>query len=203
MVNASAIPNLLNLGNYWQVFKPLLIYVVGMVIYSVFIFKFYRFVARRDVFKLDLKQYNKAQHPALVKTLGGILYFLEYILLFPLITFFSFAVFALLIAIMSDQQLSTVLVLSMAIIAAVRTTAYYNEDLSKDLAKMLPFALLGIFLLDTSFIQMSDVMDSVRQFPSLFGTMAYYFVFVVALEFVLRIGHGFFSLFKRDKVLQK
>ena len=197
MVNATAIPELLNISNYWQVFKPLLIFVIGMVIYAVFIFKFYRFVASRDVFKLNLKDYNYSKHPGIDKTLGGIAYFLEYILLFPIITFFSFAVFALLIAVMSDQDLQTVLLLSMAIVSSVRITAYYNEDLSKDLAKMLPFAMLGFFLLDTSFIKVGDILNTVKQFPSLIGTMLYYFVFVVVLEFILRIGHGFFSLFKK------
>ena len=34
-----------------KIYQPLGIFVIGMIIYSIFIFKFYRFVARRDIFK--------------------------------------------------------------------------------------------------------------------------------------------------------
>ena len=34
-----------------SLYKLLAIFVLGMIIYSMFIFKFYRFVARRDIFK--------------------------------------------------------------------------------------------------------------------------------------------------------
>ena len=37
---------------------PLFGYIIGMVIYSVFIFKFYRFVAHRDIIKFNLAQKN-------------------------------------------------------------------------------------------------------------------------------------------------
>jgi len=58
----------------WLAWKPLLIFVIGMAIYGIFVFKFYRFVARRDVFHLNLGQYNKAEHPAIKRFLAGVFY---------------------------------------------------------------------------------------------------------------------------------
>ena len=42
-------PNGLLLGNAFQLLRPLLAVVQGMAAYAVFVFKFYRFVAARDV----------------------------------------------------------------------------------------------------------------------------------------------------------
>ena len=90
--------------NITLILKPLVTFIIGMVIYSVFIFKFYRFVAKKDIFKANLQKYNKAQHSGLSKFLGGVLYVLEYILLFPIFTFFWFVVFAGLLTFLVKQQ---------------------------------------------------------------------------------------------------
>ncbi|MFH1682886.1 MAG: hypothetical protein ABIA37_03745 [Candidatus Woesearchaeota archaeon] len=183
----------------WAIFKPLVLFIFGMVIYSIFIFKFYLFVSKRDIFKMDLAQYNRSEHPLLNKTLGAILYTLEYILFLPLFTFFWFMVFTLFLVMMSKHDLQTVLLISVAVIAAVRITAYYKEDLSKDLAKMLPFAMLGIFLLDMSYFNMAGAIQNFKQVINLWETLIYYLLFLIILEFILRIGHGFFGVFRKKK----
>ncbi|MBU1111776.1 MAG: hypothetical protein ABIG93_04485 [archaeon] len=180
----------------WLFWRPLLIFIVGMVIYGIFIFKFYRFVAMRDVFHLNLAQYNNAEYPAIRRFLAGIFYIIEYVLLFPLFTFFWFLIMSgLLMFLAKNGDIQNILLVSVALVAAVRATAYYSEDLSKDLAKMLPFALLGVFLVDISFFSFSSSLELVKQMPSFWKTMLYYLGFVIALELVLRIGHGIVSLF--------
>jgi len=101
----------------------------------------------------------------------------------------------LLMFLAKSGNVANILLVSVALVAAVRATAYYNEDLSRDLAKMLPFALLGVFLVDISYFSFSNSIELVKQMPSFWKTMAYYLGFVIALEFVLRIGHGIVSLF--------
>lgn len=185
-----------SLAEGWLSWKPLLLFVIGMVIYGIFVFKFYRFVAKRDVFSLNLAQYNKAEHPAIRRFLAGVFYVVEYILLFPLFTFFWFLIMSILLMFLAKSgNVANVLLVSVALVAAVRTTAYYNEDLSRDLAKMLPFALLGVFLVDISFFSFSNSLALVKEMPYFWKTMAYYLGFVIVLEFVLRIGHGIVSLF--------
>ena len=49
-----------------------------------------------------------------------------------------------------------ILVVSVSLVAAIRVTSYYNEQLSQDLAKMIPFALLGIFLVDATFFSVQE-----------------------------------------------
>ena len=188
----------------WEVIRPLLLFVLGMVVYSVFIFKFYRFVAKRDIFELNLKQYSKSSDSIIQKIWGSILYVIEYILLFPIFTFFWYGMIAIFLVFLSrEQSVQNVLLVSIALVGAIRITAYYNEDLSKDLAKMLPFALLGIFLVDISFFSFSTSISLVMEIPSFWSIILHYLVFVIALEFVLRIGHGIYRLFVKDAPPQK
>jgi len=169
---------------------PLFLFVIAMVIYSVFIFKFYRFIATRDIFEFDLRRYHeRAKWVWLKKTLYVILYLLEYTILFPILVSIWFAVFAVLLTLLSkDPQISLVLLIAMAIVSAVRVTAYYNEDLSKDLAKMLPFGLLAVLLIDISYISYDSLQTAIYSMPSLADTLLYYLIFAVLVEFVLRIG---------------
>ena len=39
--------------------QPLILFVIGIAIYSIFIFKFYRFIASKNIFKLDLHKRGK------------------------------------------------------------------------------------------------------------------------------------------------
>ena len=45
-----------------EILKPLVIYVFLMGIYSVFVFKFYRFLAKRNIIEFGLIKYNQANH---------------------------------------------------------------------------------------------------------------------------------------------
>ena len=70
----------LSLSNAAEALQPLVFFLVGMVIYSIFVFKFYKFIARRDIFRVS----KGGDHSKLKK----LAYALEYIFLFPVIAFF-------------------------------------------------------------------------------------------------------------------
>ena len=108
--------------------------------------------------------------------------------MFPVFAFFWFMVLAVLLSFMSrDQQMENVMLVSMAIVGAIRVAAYYNEDLSRDLAKILPFAMLGIMLIDSSILaSLSTSVSNIRQIGNNIGLMLYYLILIVAMEFVLR-----------------
>ncbi|MFH1650051.1 MAG: hypothetical protein ABIA93_05875 [Candidatus Woesearchaeota archaeon] len=173
------------------VLKPLIIFIVGVVIYSIFIFKFYRFLARKDIFQLNLEKHEQEKGAGFKKFMDTLVYLFKYILVFPIITFFWFGVLALLLSFLSkNADVQNILMIAMALVGAVRVTAYYNEDLSKDLAKMLPFALLGIFLVDVTFFNWDNSLNSILSVADYLQTIIYYFCFVIVLEFILRIAHG-------------
>jgi hypothetical protein len=187
----------------YEILRPLTVFVIGMVVYSIFIFKFYRFLARRDIFDLDLNQYNRYKDATGVwlKNLFKLFFYLaEYIFIFPLFVFFWFLVLVVLLAFLSkNQSLDSILLVAMALVVTIRITAYYSEDLSKDLAKMMPFALLGVFLVDVSFFSFSSSWEVILSMKGMIMTLIYYLLFVVALEFVLRILYGIYALlFKQE-----
>ncbi|MFH1400591.1 MAG: hypothetical protein ABIH41_03665 [Nanoarchaeota archaeon] len=172
----------------WEVMRPLSLFVAGMVVYAVFVFKFYRFVARKDIFRLQFFQDRTAEGTAVGSFLGLLWYFLEYLLFFPILVFFWFFVITLLLAFLArNQSIQSVLLLAMALVSAVRITAYYSEDLSRDLAKMLPFALLGVFLVDISYFSLASSMELIKQIPAYWKILVYYLFFVMGLEFILRV----------------
>jgi len=86
-----------------------------------------------------------------------------------------------------NQTTESILLVSIALVSAVRVAAYYNELLSRDLAKMLPFALLGIYLVDQSYFEFEVSLELMKSIPEYWILLVYYFAFIIVLEFVLRI----------------
>lgn len=189
-----------NVISFFTSLKPLLMFIVGIVIYSLFVFKFYKFVGKRDIFKLNLNQYNKRETGLGRAFLGSVFYLLEYAVVFPLFVFFWFLVFVALLAFMSKTaNVESILLMAMALIASIRITSYFSEDLSKELAKTLPFALLAIFLSDIEFFSLGyslNVFNSLSGFGEL---ILFYFLFVVILEFILRLIYLISLIFSPKK----
>ncbi len=166
----------------------LLFFTAVISIYSLFVFKFYKFLARKNIIHLNLSKYSYSENEGLMKFFAGILYVIEYIVILPIITFFWFAILALFILVLSkSQSLETILIISASLIAAVRVTSYVSEDLSRDLAKMLPFALLALMLVDPDFFSIDLLIGRFQQIPLFLRTIPYYLVFIVALELIMRI----------------
>lgn len=177
-----ALDHLLNVG----------VYIVGIGVYAVFIFHFYRFLAARDMFKLDLSGSEASGHPFLRGVLRVLTYVAKYIVIFPIFAFFWFAVLTLILAFLSkDRAFSQVLLVALATVSAIRVAAYYHEDLSRDLSKILPFAVLGIFIIDASYFSLQDSLAVLRGANNHRELIFYYFAFLVVLEFALRLVMGY------------
>jgi hypothetical protein len=184
----------------YAILKPLALFVAGVVVYAVFIFNFYRFIAKKNLLSLDLRQYNAVEHAFLKKAFHVFLYTLEYIIVIPIFTFFWFVVLAAMLTFLAKEQaIQNILLASITVVSAVRVTAYYNEDLSRDLAKMLPFALLGIFIVDTSYFSYANSIETLKSFPSQWKMLAYYFGFAVVLEFTMRMLYAISRIFRSDE----
>ena len=185
-------PNGLTVDDAFDLLWPAALYLLGMVVYAMFIFKFYRFVAARDMFEMDLSKYEESRYKLMRAFLHLIMYVIKYVLVFPLFAIFWFTVLTLILAFLSKEQaFPQVLLAALATVSAIRATSYYNEDLSRDLAKILPFAVLGIFIIDASFFEVSSSLNVLEQANDNRENILYYLGFLVALEFVLRLLMGF------------
>jgi len=167
----------------------LLTFTLSIVIYGVLIFHFYRFVAKRDVFGFDIDKFKRGTESFGSKVFNKFLSLLKYGIVFPFFVFIWFAGFSVLLFFMAAEgmDVTNILSISVAFVAAIRVASYYNGDLSKDLAKLIPFAFLGIALVDLSFFKWGRIQERIDLIPSLITEIATFFVFIVLLEWTLRI----------------
>lgn len=175
---------------FWaQNFINLFLLAAVIFIYAVFIWKFYRFIAKKNIIELNLNKYNQSTHPAIERTMAGIYYFLEYLIALPLLVFIWFSIFTIFLILLTENiELSRLLVISVTIITAIRLAAYYKEDLAKDLAKLLPFTLLGVSLTQNNMFSFSKMLGQIYDIPSFFDHIVVYLIFVMAIEFLLRFA---------------
>lgn len=193
-VITESLRNAFTLPNIPQAILPLLLYTSAIVLYAILVWHFHKFIAARDILTLDLDKYNTSPHPTLAKVAEASIYLAKFFVIFPLVTFFSFVGFAIMMFFMSQNaDTGTILLTSITLISAIRATAYYSEDLSKDLAKLLPLTLLAVFLLDPSFFSLDLVINRVMQLPYLIPIFATYLSFTVILEVILKLFHFVFN----------
>lgn len=177
-----------------EAFQALFYLIIMISIYSVAIYKFYRYVARRDVFKP-----NKIKNTKFICLC-------KYFFLFPFVAGVFFVGFSLILIALTEKasssilgissEIESILALAFAIIITIRITAYYTEDLSKDVAKMLPFAVLGVFLVDSSYFSIGKVMARISTLPDHVNTVAQFLILIILVEWILRI-----SLFIKNKII--
>ena len=177
----------------YQSYFVLILMIILIAVYLILIWKFYKFLARRDLLELNLSQYNTSEHPTLSKMYDIGLFALEYIVILPIVVFFWFFIISFLLFFMAkDLPVGTILLISGSIVGAIRITSYYSEDLSIEVAKLFPLTLLAIALVTPGFF---NIGDSIMKFGlgtiNLAVSTFFYLVIIIALEFVLRMVYIF------------
>ena len=183
-----------------KILVTLVLYTVMILMYSIFIWKFYKFLACREIIQINLSKYNYSKHPVLEKVLAVVLYTLEYLVILPFLVIFWFGILSVFLLVLSESQdTQQILLISAAIIASTRVTSYISEDLSKDIAKILPFTVLAAFILGNSFFNSGGVIDKISQIPSLFNHILMFLVFIFVVEFFLRGLYSIVQLMKSEE----
>lgn len=185
-----------SLPQWAQHFISFFLLALLILIYAVFIWKFHRWIATKNLLELNLNKYNKSQHPAMAKMFAGAFYLLEYIIILPFLIFFWFLIFTVFLLVLTENlPVGQLLIISATIIAAIRMTAYYNENLSKDLAKLIPFTLLGVSIINPNFFNVGRIISQIGEIPQFATHIVFYLIFIIALEIILRIFEFAFSIF--------
>lgn len=161
---------------------------LAVTIYSIFVWNFYRFLSRRDLLRLDLNQYNKSENPSFRKLIALFIFLIEYVILVPFLVFFWFFIMSFILFFLAKElPVGTVFLVSAGIIGAVRITAYYNEDLSKDLAKMFPFTILAVALTTPGFFNLETTLLKFEKIGVFLDKIFFYLIFIAFLEILLRL----------------
>jgi len=157
-------------------------------IYAIILWKFHKFITKKNILSLNLSKYNYSNHPILSKIFALVLFVLEYIIILPFIIFVWFAAFGTVILLLSgNRSLDSILILAAATISAIRILAYYKEELSQDVAKLMPLTLLVIFISNPDFSSLSHIAENIIQLPKFFVQITYYFILIASLELILRL----------------
>jgi len=126
---------------------PIFIFSLVIFIYALFVWKFYHFVSERDMIHLKLEGYLTSKTPFSKKVIAAISFLIIYLIITPFIVLLWFSIFSVFLLILSEKlDVQTILLVSGAVISAVRISAYYKQGLAKDLAKLFPFTLLAVLL---------------------------------------------------------
>lgn len=183
-----------SLPEIYQNIFTVAVYMILIFIYSTFIWKVHKVISRKDIISLNLRKYNSFDHPTLNKFFAGILYFIEYIIILPFLILFWYILFALVLVFFSEiDSIEQILLLSAAVVGSVRLLAYYNHEISAEVAKLLPFTILAITLLSHKLIDVARFNETLNVVGDFAIFVLYALIFIIALEIILR----FLDLFKR------
>ena len=155
---------------------PIFYLIISIAIYSIIIWHFYRYIAKRDCFKT-----SECKHKKLVG-------FAKYFFGFPFIAIIFFLGFSFMLLFLTEKlDLLSILSTSFALVVAIRITSYYSGDLSKDVAKLLPFVLLGVFLVDPTYFNLDEVVSDINSLPNSVNQIMVYIIMIILVEWILRI----------------
>ena len=142
-------------------------------------------LAKRDLFELKLEVGLRFRN-----FFDRLVYFLKYLAIFPVYSFLWFLIFSFLLFLLSKSRpIEDILYFGIIVVAATRIGAYVSEKLAEDMAKLLPWSLILIFLIDPSAITIKSISSSFGIFYEQIPKVAKYLVFIVAVEWALRIGY--------------
>lgn len=169
--------------------KVILVFTLSLIIalISVFIWKFYKTLSKRDFIKLDLKRYNRSDNPIFGKVGAIFLYIIEYIVIMPFLIFIWFSALSIILLLISDgSAVSDILVVTAAMVAAIRILSYYEQEIAIDVAKMFPFITLSMFLLSPGTFKLEEKLSYLSSISSLLENIPYFLLFILFLEILLR-----------------
>lgn len=169
---------------------------VGIILYGLIIWTFYKILAKRDILELNLSKYNNSENEILNKIFAILLYIIEFLIITPLLTATWFFVLAILLLFLAkEMSIQSTLIISASLIIAIRICAYYNEDLSNDLAKMFPFTLLGVAISNPNFFEFEETISKVFEIGELFQNIFSYLILIFIIEVILL----FLKIFEKKK----
>lgn len=171
----------------YKIYYTFAVFTLFLTLYVLFIWNFYKLLSKRDILELNLAQYNKYDDAVIKKILAFLLFVLEYIIILPILVFFWFFVMAFIILLLAkDMSIVQISLVSACIVGAIRITAYYSEDLSRELAKLFPFTILVVAFVTPGFFEVNNLVSKLSDIDSLFSDVIFYLVVIMALELILR-----------------
>lgn len=164
----------------WRGYEPelttLALYGVGIAVYTAFVFTFYKIVSRRQA----LKKTRPGGWGRLVRAF-------EWTFMMPSIAFAYFGVLAgALFLLAKSQTTGQIILVALGVVVGIRVTSLLHEEMSADLARVVPLGLLGVVLVDPGFLSLETTGDRIVEAAAQWPLLTRAFALLVALEIALQ-----------------
>ncbi len=147
---------------------------------------YHKQLSKKNLFEIPKVDSNSK----FVNFINRFVYFLKYIIIFPLYSFIWFLIFSfLLVLIAKTRPIGEIMFFGIVIVSVTRISAYVSSKLAEDMAKLLPWALIIVFLIDPQSITIGSVQASFNSFMQEIPNVAKYLIFIAFVEWFLRIGN--------------
>jgi len=176
--------------NIEETYLQLIVFTVGLFFYGFFVWHFYRTLSKRDLFKVDLEKYKlpTTKHRTLGKLWSVFTYILKYGVVFPVYIAVWLSILSIILIILSEEMMvNHIFLTSVVIVSATRIASYYKEELAVDLAKLIPFALLAVLIMDPNFFSLETTIERLSEIPNIWLQIIQFLIFSTILEWTLRI----------------
>jgi len=187
---------------YMADFINIALLILFVFLYALFVWKLYKFIATKNFLGKYFDKITQSQNSISIK----LIHFLEYIIISPFLVFFWFIAFSIFILLLTNisitDGISTILVIATIVVATTRMSAYYNEELAQEIAKILPFTLLAIAIINPDFLNIERVLTRLGGITLIFKGMLFYFLLIFILETILRFFSFLLSLFGLEEIEQ-
>ncbi|MFP3949918.1 MAG: hypothetical protein ACLFUZ_02370 [Candidatus Micrarchaeia archaeon] len=164
---------------------------MGIAVYGIILGTFYKNFSKQRFFVLA----HEKGESTLDKVKHIVALILKYTFAFPLITFIWFLFLTLFLVFLSNQDPTQVMYIALAVVAATRIAAYWDEGIAEDIGKTLPIALLGYFLGDPSFLNPEMIEQKFFQVTTLLPLSLPLFIYIISLEWGLRVLLAVYEVF--------
>jgi len=155
---------------------------------------YHKQLSRKDLFDIPKIDSNSK----FLSFINRLVYFSKYIIVFPLYSFIWFLIFSfLLVLIAKSRPIGEIMFFGIVIVSVTRISAYVSSKLAEDMAKLLPWALIIIFLIDPQSITIRSVQASFNSFMQEIPKVAKYLIFIAFVEWSLRIGNWMIGFNKK------
>jgi len=147
---------------------------------------YHRQLTRKNLFEIPKIDSNSK----FVNFINRLVYFSKYLIIFPLYSFIWFLIFSfLLVLIARTRPIGEIMFFGIVIVSVTRIAAYVSPKLAEDMAKLLPWALIIVFLTDPTSITIESIQTSFNNFVQEIPNVAKYLIFIAFVEWGLRIGN--------------
>ena len=177
-------------------------WILGLSIISILVWFFYRSISKMNLIELNLKKYNYSEHPIGKKFVAIGLYFLEYIIVIPVLIALWFVGVAIAFYFMGGK-VEYALFVTVVLIGAIRVLAFYNSEISIELAKLFPFVAISTFLLSPSRNYSGEIIglffEQFSNFSLIFDDIFSYVVVIFCIEIFLRFIYTMYEFWESEE----